>query len=266
VLLLLLACTGAPQSSNDLVEQPVVEASPEQEVRTFDAWPGNPELLPAPSLVAVSLQTHGIQAACAEYASQVSYKTDVSVSTIAAARTGAEIGALIVEAPVTDPAKLAERVQRIQAGLASMNEESLALQETSNLLVFLSHEPEPSQITAHLDLLHAKLLVSMEAQSDNELLPVLFAGAWMQAYLLMAQGLEATNNPGPGHALFNRPHVGEYFSGYVASTGQTTIPSGMLAPLEETLLNLRMVTQKDPMSAKDLATVRQGLDDILGML
>ncbi len=266
MLLLLLACTAAPEPASDAVEPPAVEASPEPELPTFDAWPGNPDLLPAPSLVALSLQAHGVQAACAEYAAQVSYKTDVSVSTIAAARTGAEIGALLVEAPVTDSAKLAERVQRIQAGLASLNDEGLGLQETSKLLVLLSQDPAPAQVTIQLDQLHAELLMNMEAQSDNELLPVLLAGAWMQAYLLIAQGLQAMNNPGPGHALFHHPHVGEYFSGYVASTGQDTIPSGMLAPLEQTLLNLRMVTQKDPMSAKDLATVRQGLDDILGML
>ena len=244
------------------MQPPVVEPAPP----SFDAWPENPELLPSPSMVAMSLQAYGIQQSSAEFAAQVSFKTDVSVSTVAAARTGAEIGALVVEAPVTDPAKLAERVQRIQAGLASMNDESLALQETTSLLVFLSQDPEPAQVTVQLDQLHAKLMMNLEQQSDNEQLPVLLAGAWMQAYLLMAQGLEATNNPGPGHALFYRPPVGEYFSGYVSSVGQSAIPSGMLEPLEQTLGHLRVVTQKDPMSAEDLATVRQGLEDILGML
>ena len=182
-----------------------MEASTESELPTFDAWPEDPELMPAPSLVALSLQTHGVQAACAEYAAQVSYKTDVSVSTIAAARTGAEIGALLVEAPVTESAKLAERVQRIQAGLASLNDEGLGLQETSKLLVFLSQDPAPAQVSIQLDQLHAGLLMNMESQSNNELLPVLLAGAWMQAYLLIAQGLQAIDNPGPGHALFHHP-------------------------------------------------------------
>lgn len=261
----MLACTGNPEPTEPIVQAPPL-VEPEPAVPSFDAWPGTPELLPAPSRVAASLQTHGIQKACAEYAARVSFKTDVSVSTVAAARTGAEIGALVVEAPVTEPAKLAERVQRIQAGLASLNEESLALQDTANLLVFLSQNPEPDQVSVQLDQLHAKLLMNMEAQSESELLPVLLAGAWMQAYLLMAQGLEANNNPGPGHALFFRPVVGQYFSGYVSSVGQGTIPSGMLGPLEETLVHLRVVTEKDPMSAEDLATVREGLEDILGML
>lgn len=269
MFLLFLACTAAPEPPPVELAAPPPEPPTlfeEPELPSFDAWPGNPELLPAPSTVSASLAAHDLQTVCATYAAEISYKTDVSVSTIAAARTGAEIGALLVEAPVTPPAKLAERVLRIQAGLASLNEDSMALQETAALLVFLTQDPAPEQVAAQLDQLHAKLMMQIEEQSDNELLPVLLAGAWMQTYLLMAKGLEATENPGPGHALFYRPHVGEYFSSYVASAGQSSIPSGMLEPLQQTLGHLREVTKKDPMSAEDLATVRQGLDDILGML
>lgn len=271
MLLLLLACTGAAPAPEAIVTgagggEPAPSEPVAPVVPAFDAWPEDPALLPAPSLVAQSLSDHGILASSAEHAASVSYKTDVSVSMIAAARTGAEIGALVIEASVVEPAKLAERVQRIQAGLASLDEESLALQDTANLLVFLSQDPSPEQVRTQLDQLHAKLLLALEAESDSSVLPVLLAGAWMQAYHLMALGLESTENPGPGHELFYRPPVGAYFSAYVEGVGQGTIPSGMLEPLEGTLDNLRERTEKDPMSAEDLAMVRQGLGDILGML
>ena len=85
MFLLFLACTAAPEPPPVELAAPPPEPPTlfeEPELPSFDAWPGDPELLPAPSTVSASLAAHDLQTVCATYAAEISYKTDVSVSTM----------------------------------------------------------------------------------------------------------------------------------------------------------------------------------------
>lgn len=266
MLWLLLACTGEPEPAPQANAEPAPQSQPEPPP-AFDAWPEQPALIPLPSELLTRLESQGIATHCAKHAAEIEYKTAVSVERIAAGRTGAEIGAFLVELPAQDTPVLLARLDRIEAGLSVLAPDSPAIAEVRGLRKLLEVDPDPKRLSPHLDHLHIQLLASLEPYSESTWLPVLLAGAWIQAYQLIAAALDDAGTPEYGHAWFYRPQVGAYFQAYVATMrSENSLPAAMLDPIQTALVDLRDRTQADPMSPEDIKIVREELAGILGML
>lgn len=212
------------------------------------------------------LDGEGLGEAAAAAAADVQYKTTVAVERIAAPRIGAEIGALYIEAGVVEPAVLSVRMQRIHDGFETLDPESEATKRSAQMLAFLGHEPPATKVVSHLDELHAVALVELESHSESETLPLLFAGAWMQAYQLICVAMEDTGNVAHAHTLIYQPQVGAYFLGWIDTMGSSALGEATSAPVHEILTDLRELAMKDPMTVDDVRSTREGLEDILGMM
>lgn len=265
MILIWLACSGEPEAPVHHAEDPVPEPAPAR-TQAFEYQPVGVELVPSLVELHATLAEHGLERAAAEKAAQVSYKPDVVVTNIAAARTGAELGALAIEAGVTDPAIVAERVARIRAGLDSIHPEGPASLVVIGIEEELLANPDPATLLASLDARRGTAVDTLVDHGGQEIVPLVAAGAWLQAYALIAAAMQETGVTAPAHALFHRPAIGEYFAAYTATVGAEVIPSGLLGPLEVNLQTMKVLTESDPMTAEQVRKLEEACDELLGML
>lgn len=264
-LILLLACSGEPAPA-----EVVVEASPELPAEppepAFDYRGTGIPLVPDMTDFHAVLRDQKVSAAAARHAAEVEYKPDVMVEKIAATRTGAELGALFVEAGSGELPVMLARAQRIRAGLEAINDEGPALQDADSLIAWLKTDPPREELLAGMDTRTAVAIETLAEHAGDELVPLVLAGAWLQAYDLLALAMEETGNRAIGPQLLAQPAVGLYFKSYTASVGQDFIPSGMLGPMTHSLDRLEQATNHDPMSPEDVAAVRDATESLLGMM
>ena len=266
----LLACTGsstpeptqlpAPTQLPEHAPAPMPEAA-------FEYRPLGVPLVPsARELHDMLAEQPGLAEAVAARATEAVYKPDVVVVKIAATRTGAELGAFFVEAGVADPKDLALRLTRITSGFEAIATEGPAVQASQDLGAFLLTDPDRDTLLAELDRYRPLALDLLADQGGEEIIPLVMAGAWLQAYALIAGGLLDVDAPERGHHLFYQPAVGSYFTTYTATVGGEVVPSGVLDPLDQALAELELRTQRDPMTTEDVAEVLRASESLLGML
>ena len=266
MILLLLACSGGPEAPPEASPTgPIPDPAPAREM-AFEYRPEGVELVPSLVELHAAMKAAGLEEAAAARAAQVQLKPDVVVTNIAAARTGAEIGAFAVEVGTADPDLVAERLDRIQAGLDAIKVDGPASAAAQDMSAFLRTGPGAEDALARVDAGRPHALDLATDHGGEEIIPLLAAGAWLQAYALLAGAMEDTQRYEAAHALFHQPPVGEYFATYAATVGSEVIPGGVLEPLEINLQKMKELTTSDPMSAEEVRALREACEDLLGML
>lgn len=267
MILLLLACSGDTEQperatpSGPLVEDP----APGREM-AFEYRPEGVELVPSLLELHAALKAAGLEEAAAARAAQIQHNPDVVVTTIAASRTGAELGAFAVEVGVVDPQLVAERLDRIQTGLDAIKVDGPASAAATDMSAFLRTGPGPEEALARLDAGRGHALDLVEEQGGEEIIPLLAAGAWLQAYAIIAGAMADEQRFEGAHVLFYQPDVGEYFATYAATVGGEVIPAGVLEPLEMNLQSMKTLTRSDPMTEAQVTALKAACEDLLGML
>ena len=265
MILLFWACSGEPTTAVPDNAPAVEEAAPAPEM-AFEYRPEGVELVPSLIGLNQALAAAGLQDAAAARAAEIKLKPDVVVANVAAARTGAELGAFAVELGVTDPHLMAERVARIQSGLDAIQVDGPASVAAADLQTFLTTNPTGDEVLARVEAGRPIALDLIEAHAGEEKIPLLAAGAWLQAYALIAGAMEDVGDYSAAHALFHQQPVGDYFATYAATVGSSVIPGGVLEPLEMNLQTMKQLTSSDPMSAEEVKALREACEDLLGML
>jgi hypothetical protein len=265
VILTLLACTGS-QPEPAPTQLPPEAPAPALEAAFEYRPPGVPLVPSARELHEMLAEQPGLSEAVAARAAEAVYKPDVVVVKIAATRTGAELGALFCEAGVADPKDLALRMTRITSGFEAIATAGPAVQASQDFSAFLLTDPDRDSLLAEMDRYRPLALDLLADHGGEEIIPLVLAGAWLQAYTLTAGGLLDVEAPERGHHLFYQPAVGAYFTTYTATVGGEVVPSGVLEPLDLALAELELRTQNDPMSTEDVAEVLRASESLLGML
>lgn len=264
--LLWFACSGEP--STPLPEATDVEAVVAEEPAppSFNYRGEDVPLVPNMAQFHATLKEHKLSAAAARHAKEQEYKPDVMVAKIAAARTGAELGALFVEAGDGELPVMVARAERIRAGLESINDDGPALVKADALLELLRSDPPRDELLAAMDDRMGAALDELGEHAGDELIPLVMAGAWLQAYDLVALAMEETGEMAAGPTLLRQPLVGAWFTSYTGTVGQDFIPGGMLGPLTDSLKKLETATDHQPMTLQDAADIRDATESLLGMM
>ncbi len=263
MIFLLLACSVEEPEPPE--PAPVEGSAPGREM-AFEYRPEGVELVPSLVELHAAMTAAGLQEAAVVRARAVEHKPDVVVANIAAVRTGAEIGAFAIEVGVADPDLVAERMARIQTGLDAIKVDGPASAAAQDMEAFLRTGPLPEEVLARLDNGRMHALDLVEDHGGEEIIPLMAAGAWLQAYALLAGAMEDTERYEAGHALFHKPPIGDYFATYAATVGGDVIPSGVLEPLEMNLQLMKTYTASDPMSPEQVRAMREACEGLLGML
>ncbi len=220
-------------------------------------------LLPAPAELRDKLEAHGLGPHVKALAAESSYKTGVIVKNLSAARTGAEVGNLLLEAPWADLEVSRARVERIRDGLEVFTETSLTAQLVGGLEAqVVAGDPWVAVLQGR----HDGVAAAVQANREHPQLPLVLAGGWLQASWLTASALERAGDPAPAHALLYRPEIGAYFQSYVETRGRKDFPDAVLSALSRTLRVMETQTAKDPMTMEDVTTVRRSVESLLNSM
>ncbi len=258
-LLLLLACAAGPADEAGTAPVPAGAPPEEPAEADFEALPDPELLLPAPAALRELLDRRGLGPAVAELAAGSRYKTGVIVKNLSAARTGAELGSLLLEAGYASPDVARARLDRIREGLEVFAGPALAEQLVGGLA-------EGAGGAAWVEALQgqrAEVIALVRAESDHPQLPLVLAGAWLQASWLTASALERTGGTEGARELLYRPEISAYFQSYVAIRGPEDFPESVLRALKQTLDIMDERTAHDPMSTEDIAAVRGAVEGLL---
>lgn len=193
------------------------------------------------------------------------YKTGVIVKNLSAARTGAELANLLLEAGYATPEVARARVRRVRDGLDVFTEPPLPDQLLGGLeekAGTLSGEAWVEELQSR----HASVVSLVSAESEHPQLPLVLAGAWLQASWLTASALETVGATEGAHELLYRPEIGAYFQSYVETRGRSDFPDSVLRSLERTLEVMRERTAHDPMTPEDITAVRISVEGLLNSM
>ncbi len=262
-LALLLACFAEPEEQGVDAELAIAQPAPPPD---FDYRGDGVPLVPDFTDFHAQLAAKGLADPAARHAAEVQYKPDVMVAKIAATRTGAELGALFVEAGAGELPVMVARAQRIRDGLNAINEGGPAVQGADELIAWLLTDPPREQMLRELDERSDVAIDQLGEHAGDEFVPLVMAGAWLQAYDLVALAMEETANPSAGELLLAQPMVGAYFRSYTTSVGKDFLPVGMNGPLMDSLDKLERATDHQPMTPEDVASIREATESLLGMM
>ena len=257
MLITLLAChLAAPDQAT---VAPAQEAPPT--AADWDAWPADNELVPSAGELATALGEAGLHARVAELGSRISHDTDIVLSSLAAMRTGAEIGVLLLEAGTAAPEVRSARLGRISEGFEVMELDTSGVVSLRDA----GKELEGDAWLARLDGERASLVHLTGQRGDGEL-PLALAGGWLQALWLVARAAELEGRPEAAHGLLHWPEVDAYFESYLAQCASERFPEGTITALDEGMTTIRQRAANDPMSADDVRVVRETAEGLLGMM
>ena len=257
MLALLLACALI---SGEEESVPVVEEAPPT-AADWNAWPPDNQLVPSAEELAVALGEAGLHARVTELAARISHDTDIVLSSLAAMRTGAEIGALLLEAGAAPPEVRSARLGRIAEGFEVMELDTAGVMALRDAGKELEGE-------AWLERLDGErpALGGLTGQRGDGELPLALAGGWLQALWLVARAAEIEQRPESAHGLLYRPEVDAYFMEYLSKCAAERFPDGTITALDEGMTTIRERAANDPMSADDVRVVRETAEGLLGMM
>ena len=267
VFWLLIACSGggevgeappAPETTVSAPEPPPVPA--------FDPLPSGVELLLEPARFQAQAAPFGLAGRLAKEAQEVERTTDVIVAELASVRTGAELGALMVEAPRQDPEIVVARLQRIREGLEAIRSDGPALGLVDAMIDEAANGVSGDAWVAVLQQHYPAMPTVFADHVGEENIPLVLAGAWMQGALLCVRAMRATGKLDAGPALLVRPEVGAYFVAWLDHTGEELFPESTLAAVRETLAVLAELSDNDPLTHGDAAVLQESLESLLGMI
>ncbi len=246
--------------------EPEAAMAEEAKQASFDPLPEGVELILEPARFHQQISPYGLGPSLARHARSVQYNTDILVAQMAAARSGAELGALMVEAGFQDPQTITARLQRIHDGMKAIRDDGPIL----DLLVMLQGTAE-SGISGEawvqvLQAQYSPIRTHMADHLGTDVVPLLLAGAWMQGALLSVKAMREKDQLGIAPALLNRPEVGLYFERWMNHAGPEMFSDSAVADIQQSLLTLRALSDNDPMTPADAATIEKNLEGLLGML
>ncbi|GEM_PF-3371548 len=241
-------------------------ATAEPPKASFDPLPADVELILEPAGFQALVAPYDLGPSLAGHAQRVSYNTAVAVPQMAAVRTGAELGALMVEASHQSPAVVTARLARIHDGLVAIKGDGPVLDPVTKLSAAVDAGLHGEAWVQVLQAHHALIQDSLVGHVGSDTVPLLLAGAWMQGALLSIQAIRERGEYGAAPVLLRRPEIGRYFEAWVDHVGNDLFPEAALTGVKGSMADLRRLTDQDHISPQDAAAIQETLEGLLGMI
>jgi len=232
----------------------------------FDPLPEGVELIMEPARFQSLVKPYELGPSLASHAVSVEFNTAVMVDQMAAVRTGAELGALMVEAGHQDAAVVTARLERIRAGLSTLQGDGPELVPLTKLTAAVEAGIIGDAWVQVLQANHAAIHDNIALNVGDDMVPMILAGAWMQGALLSVQAMREEGAYEAGPLLLRRPRVGVYFESWVEHVGNDIFPQSALTGVRESMATLRRLTDQDTISPEDAAEIQDTLEGLLGMI
>ena len=181
-----------------------------------------------------------------------------------ALNTGVVTADLVLTVDQASNEEIASRVDLIRQGLTELGANQELLDTATQFGERVrAGRLEKDAIVAELDAFQSSFLDGVERYSSTDAAVGLQAGAWVEAVHIISTTLASQDAAGSGAHIFRQPFVVEYFLNYIRANaekaGDGTLLEGVVPAMEE----LHTITQKEALTAEDVATIREKSGTIL---
>ena len=117
-----------------------------------------------------------------------------------------------------------------------------------------------------MDQLAGIMVPELKKELGDWVVPLVQAGSWLKGAHLVASAIEEESKFEVATRLLKQPHVIEYFLKYVRREGKEKAPDEVIAQLEKTLLDLKVISQKDSLAKEDVLSIKTNTQSVLQFL
>lgn len=275
VLLSGVACNDAPPENTPppKTETKTQEAKPAKKF-TLDVQNLDKRLIqeialvPSPAEMQKALSKAGLQSRLGTLASS---GKPLSMDTDNEDQLAVRCGVVLAELALT--VKSAEN-DRIVSNLALLKEGFGKLKAGQKFLKTIDELSSSVQTGAksrddllkEMDQLAGIMVPELKKELGDWVVPLVQAGSWLKGANLVANAIEEEGKFEVATRLLKQPHVIEYFLKYVQREGKEKAPDEVIAQLEKTLLDLKVITLKTSISKEDVLSIKTNTQNVLQFL
>ena len=117
-----------------------------------------------------------------------------------------------------------------------------------------------------VDELSGVMVSELETELGDWVVPLIHAGSWLEGAHLVSSAIKNEEKFDAADNLLRQPAVVDYFLTYVQREGREKAPDEVVQQLENTLLTLKEVANKDTLSAEDVETIHSATGAVLNLL
>ena len=225
-------------------------------------------LVPSPAEMQKALSKAGLQSKLSTLASA---SKPLTMNTDNPDQLAVRCGVVLAELALT--VKTAEN-DRIISNLALLKEGFTKLKAGNKFLKTIDELSSSVQTGAksrddllkEMDQLAGIMVPELKKELGDWVVPLVQAGSWLKGANLVASAIEEENKFEVSTRLLKQPHVIEYFLKYVRREGKEKAPDEVIAQLEKTLLDLRVISQKSSLAKEDVLSIKTNTQSVLQFL
>ena len=273
MLTLLTACLSGGEVEPPAPEPAAEEApkhpeTPDIDVKTMEAEAEDIALVPSPVETQKALEASGIDVKLATLIPK--HKFDLKADNLdhAAVRTGVMLADVLLTVKTAETAVLLKRIDGVQHGMDQLKggkDIRLTLDDIKERLE--AEAVTRDDLLKELDELSGAVIPELKFNGQDRVVPLIEAGSWLEGANLVARAVKGAENKRAAESLLKAPTVVDYFIEYVKTDGSDKAPEAVTRKLEESLLELKVVSsKKEPLDDADIEKVIQVTNAVLALL
>lgn len=268
-----VACNDAPPEKPPPKSEPQTQAKPtkkfELDIKNLDQkLIQEIALVPSPAEMQKALLKAGLQSKLSTLAST---SKPLTMNTDNPDQLAVRCGVVLAELALT--VKTAEN-DRIISNLALLKEGFTKLKAGNKFLKTIDELSSSVQTGAksrddllkEMDQLAGIMVPELKKELGDWVVPLVQAGSWLKGANLVASAIEEESKFEVATRLLKQPHVIEYFLKYVRREGKEKVPDEVIAQLEKTLLDLKVISQKASLAKEDVLSIKINTQSVLQFL
>ena len=256
---------GPPAAPTDLAEKaPDVKF----DLATLQAEAKPAALVPSPVEMQKALSAAGISTRLATLVSARNIETVVPDKNAAAVRTGVVLADLVLTVKDASTPQIVAQLGRVKQGLQALGgsaDLSATIDDLSNRLT--NDAISRDDLVKELDELRGVMVPAGSYELGENAVPLILAGSWVEGSHLVAAAMKAENKYEGADNLLKQPAVVDYFLEYVSAKGEAQgAPSDLVAKLETTLGELKVIAAKPTLGKEDVDRIHSATGEVLALL
>ena len=269
--LLLTGCTGDEGTATSEPKKDVpVQIKPAKKLSLGDLTKAAEEvaLVPSPAEMQRSLANAGLKSDLSSLISKERLiEMNVENKDNLAVRTGVVLADLVLTIKNSTKEEKIERLGKLKIGFKDLGGgEDIQLTIDELISDIKSDAVNSDDLLKEMDELSGVMVPELEYEAGDWVVPLIQAGSWLEGANLVSSAIIAENKFDTASQLLKQPRVVEYFLSYVEREGIEKVPDQVVIKLITVLKKLKIIAEKETLTADDIKDINQSTSEVLSML
>ena len=268
-----VACNDAPPETPPAKEEAKVEIKPAKKF-TLDVQNLDQKLIqeialvPSPAEMQKALSKAGLQSKLSSLAGSSKLLTmDTDNPDQLAVRCGVVLAELALTVKTADNERILSNLALLKEGFTKLKAGNKFLKTIDELSSSVQTGAKSrDDLLKEMDQLAGIMVPELKKELGDWVVPLVQAGSWLKGANLVASAIEEENKFDTATRLLKQPHVIEYFLKYVRREGKEKASDEVIAQLEKTLLDLKVISQKSSLEKEDVLSIKTNTQSVLQFL